>query len=339
MVYNDAYLERLKAGLLPRLADWGMNPHSQLTLLTFSENATFMAQDPVTGRRLILRVHRPGYSTPEEINAELAWLEAIKAQGSINVAAPVAMTHGGKIAELREGGTSTWVVAFEFVSGREPDKTMDLRHWYRLLGETAGHLHLHSQSWPRPVGFARKTWRYETIIGQHAFWGDWRALDQFSAEEISLLTQVEADIRNRLEVYGTSADRFGLVHCDMRLANLLVDGDKLTVIDFDDCGICWFGWDFATAVSFIEDDAHLNEYLSAWLTGYRTARHFSADDEAMLPVLIMLRRLQLTAWIASHAETPTAQQLIQDWGKNTADLARKYLHDPLIISSKETQDA
>jgi hypothetical protein len=49
--------------------------------------------------------------------------------------------------------------------------------------------------------------------------------------------------------------------------------------------------------------------------------------------------LQLTAWIASHAETPTAQQLIQSWGKNTADLARKYLHDPLIISSKETQDA
>jgi hypothetical protein len=32
----------------------------------------------------------------------------------------------------------------------------------------------------------------------------------------------------------------------------------------------------------------------------RSVRPFSQQDEVMLPVLVMLRRLQLTAWLASH---------------------------------------
>ena len=43
------------------------------------------------------------------------------------------------------------------------------------------------------------------------------------------------------------------MHADIRLANLLVDGEHVRVIDFDDCGWSWFMYDFATTVSFIED--------------------------------------------------------------------------------------
>jgi len=73
----------------------------------------------------------------------------------------------------------------------------------------------------------------------------------------------------------------------MRLANLLVDGEKMTAIDFDDCGICWFGWDFATAVSFIEHDPLVGLYQSAWLEGYRSVRPLDPQDEAILPTLVM----------------------------------------------------
>jgi Ser/Thr protein kinase RdoA (MazF antagonist) len=36
--------------------------------------------------------------------------------------------------------------------------------------------------------------------------------------------------------FGTGPARVGFVHADRRLAILLVDDDRLTVIDFDDCG-------------------------------------------------------------------------------------------------------
>lgn len=338
MVYNNAYLECLEAGLRPLLPQWGIDKAAELALLTFSENATFLVKEMATAQRLILRVHRPGCSTPQEINSELAWLHAVKAQGNINVAASIAMLNGEHIAELKEGNTSTWVVAFEFIPGSEPNSEVNLHHWYRRLGQTAGHLHQHSQQWQRPESFTRRTWCLETIIGAQGFWGDWRAMHPFTPGERALLTQVEDDIKHKLGNYGHASDRFGLVHCDMRLANLLVAGDKLTVIDFDDCGICWYGWDFATAVSFIEDDVRLSEYCQAWVAGYRTVRQFSSCDEEILPVLVMLRRLQLTAWMSSHAETPTAQQLRPGWVENTLTLGKKYL-DNQLINRETLQDA
>jgi len=94
-------------------------------------------------------------------------------------------------------------------------------------------------------------------------------------------------------------DRFGLAHADLRLANLLVDGEKTTVIDFDDCGFSWYMYDFGTAVSFIEEDPRLPQWQAAWLRGYRSIAPLSAEDEDMLATFVMLRRLLLVAWMGS----------------------------------------
>lgn len=325
MLYHDTYIENISGLLRAALPRWGVSEKSELSLLTFSENATFLVTDPLTKRRLVLRVHRPNYCHHDEIISELDWLLSLKNSATINVAAPVPLVNGERVVQLENEDSVTCVVAFEFVAGSEPDSSCDLTDWYRQLGQIAGRLHLHSLGWQRPPGFTRKMWTFDTIIGRQALWGDWRSQRQLTPDDISLLEQTEKLLKAQLDEYGCSPDRFGLVHCDMRLANLLVDGDKMTVIDFDDCGICWFGWDFATAVSFIEDDPLLGSYQAAWLEGYRTVRPFSHQDEAMIPVLVMLRRLQLCAWLASHAETPTAQQLAATYPTGTVALARDYL--------------
>jgi hypothetical protein len=54
----------------------------------------------------------------------------------------------------------------------------------------------------------------------------------------------------------------------------------------------------------------------------------------MLPVFTMLRRLQLTAWIASHGETPTAQACGEDYARATValgvDYLRQYALEPVL---------
>ncbi len=84
--------------------------------------------------------------------------------------------------------------------------------------------------------------------------------------------------------------------------------NSLTVIDFDDCGICWFGWDFATAVSLLKTTRPSRTTALRGLRATVASVLFSQQDEVMLPVLVMLRRLQLTAWLASHSETATARR-------------------------------
>jgi Ser/Thr protein kinase RdoA (MazF antagonist) len=111
----------------------------------------------------------------------------------------------------------------------------------------------------------------------------------------------------------------------MRTANLLVDDDRLGVIDFDDCGLSWFAYDFAAAVSFMEHEPIIPDLMAAWVDGYRQEAPLPVEDEAALPMFVMLRRMQLTAWIASHAETPTAQALGEAYTNGTVALAEHYL--------------
>src|ERR1700680_4484500 len=78
------------------------------------------------------------------------------------------------------------------------------------------------------------TWR--RWGGRGGFWGPWRAAIGLDAEGAVILEGALELIRLRLERFGQSSDVFGLVHADLRLANLLADGSRLRIIDFDDCG-------------------------------------------------------------------------------------------------------
>ena len=87
--------------------------------------------------------------------------------------------------------------------------------------------------------------------------------------EREVLGRLDAALRSRLARFGSEPHRYGLVHADLRLANLLEDGDQTYVIDFDDCGFGWFLYDFGTAVSFFEHDPRVPELTDAWVRGYR----------------------------------------------------------------------
>jgi Ser/Thr protein kinase RdoA (MazF antagonist) len=102
-------------------------------------------------------------------------------------------------------------------------------------------------------------------------------------------------------------------------------GERFWAIDFDDCGFSWYLYDFASAISFLEHEPYIPALLDAWIAGYRTVAPLADEDVGMIPAFIMLRRMLLTAWIASHSETPTARQLGAAYTDGTVRLARDYL--------------
>ena len=325
MLYQDAFLQRLEKGLRATLPKWGLRETAPVSLLTISENATYVVEDEENNRRLVLRVHRPAYHTEAEILSELAWIATLREAGVVETPSPVAAVDGMLLCSFPDGDTHRYVVAFEHMSGKEPDPSDDLVKWYGRLGEINARLHRHSRDWQRPPNFVRKVWNFDTIIGKDAYWGDWRKGLGLTEEGRAILERTAQQLERQTHAYGAGPDRFGLIHCDMRLANLLVEGNRLGVIDFDDCGLSWFPYDFAAAVSFIETEPYLGDLMAAWVDGYRKASALSKEDEAALPMFVMLRRMQLTAWIASHAETPTAQSMGEPYTQGTVDLAEAFL--------------
>jgi Ser/Thr protein kinase RdoA (MazF antagonist) len=331
--YSPAVVHELTARVADNLARWMFSSSASVTLLTVSENATFALRDP-DGRELVLRVHRVGYSSAEEIRSELAWMSALRRDGVIETAAAVPGADGQYVQVLpsRAGGPARFAVAFERLPGTEPD-SRDAARWFERLGELTALMHRHAQSWPLPEGFQRKRWDFDAMVGPQGFWGPWREGIGLDQAGVVILEKVLDVIRRRLERFGQGADVFGLVHADLRLANLLVDGTHLRIIDFDDCGFSWYLYDFATSISFIEHEPIVPDLLQAWVRGYCRQSPLSAEARAEIPTLVILRRILLTAWLASHAEVPIACEIGRSYTAGTVALAQELLRGKFLVSA------
>jgi Ser/Thr protein kinase RdoA (MazF antagonist) len=301
------------------LPAYGLAPNTPLALLNRSENETWRAGD------LILRLHRQGYHTRDEIVSELAWLDALQGIPGLRTVRPVAGLQG-PVTEI----DGRFIVGFAPIAGKELSAEDDLARWFGPLGEVTARLHRHARSWTLPAGFARKRWDTETILGPSPHWGDWRHAPGLNAESRQVIELATVVLEQRLRAYGSGPGVFGLIHADLRLANVMVDADGLTAIDFDDCGFGWWVYDLAAALSFIETDPRLPELIACWCAGYVRAAPLRAEDRAMIPSMVFLRRVLLTAWLASRAESDTAAALGGTaFTRGTLDLAEGYLTDGL----------
>jgi Ser/Thr protein kinase RdoA (MazF antagonist) len=213
---------------------------------------------------------------------------------------------------------------FEWLPGTEPPED-NLVASFEELGEITARMHQHIRDWRRPAGFDRFAWDYDAAFGDTARWGRWQNGIAVGPAERDVLRRLEATLRDRLAAFGQGPDRYGLVHADLRLANLLVHDDETFVIDFDDCGWSWLLYDLGAALSFIEDDPRVPALIDSWVRGYRRVRELPAADEAEIPTFVMMRRLLLVAWIGSHAGTDLAQSMGADYTRVSCDLAEQYL--------------
>ncbi len=301
-----------------------IHPDATVELINVSENATYRVDDPVEGPKA-LRVHRLGYHTREEISSELSWMDALRAEAGVRTPRVVTASNGERVVTLTDAdsGKERYCVMFEFLPGIEPLE-QDLES-FEALGELTARMHRHAREWTRPEGFVRFHWNYDAAFGTEARWGRWQEGVGVGSSEREVLGRLDETLRFRLAAYGTGPDRYGLVHADTRLANLLVADGSVSVIDFDDCGFSWYLYDLGTTVSFFEHRPQVPELVDSWLRGYRKLAQVFAADEAEIWTFILFRRLLLVAWIGTHTAVEIARELGAGYTLDSCDLAESYL--------------
>lgn len=364
MLYTPRLLAELALLLRQNLPLWGFAPSSPVHLLHYSENASFIAgaaeyaqnQTDEVCEVCCFRFYRPLYHSNAEISSELAWLErlnhdsALTAKGLrfpvlqplLNGAPFLSLSADSVNKETKQAESPVWRLAcFSYLRGHEPQQGAALIPLYQRLGEMSALLHKQSRLWAKPQGFQRKEWDYAGMAGENAVWGDWRKIPM-PAADYAVLARASAALQSRWRALRQTQETL-LIHADMRPANLLITAEKgqnfsapqfpvpkfpapqfPALLDFDDCGFALPAQDCANALSFMEEDPLKPQLTSAWLSGYQIHAD-SAAIEAALPVCLMLRRLQLTAWLSTHAETPAARAYGKNFLGGTARLAAAFL--------------
>jgi Ser/Thr protein kinase RdoA (MazF antagonist) len=295
---------------------------ARLEHLNTSENATFR----VTGlnRRAVLRIYRIGHRTRTQIEAELDWMQALRDQGVVSTPSIFRRLDGGRVAGIDTSIGATHCVLFEELAGAVPSED-ELEHWFERLGEVCARLHEHAAAGNSDVRSRRPSFDWDNLIGPEAVWGPSSAAPGLDERALPVLERVSANIRRRLGEYGRGPERYGLIHGDLRLQNLLVHEDSVRVIDFDDCGSCWLLYDLATALSLLEEQPSAPILLEAWLQGYTQRRALRSEDIRIIPDLIMMRRLQVLGWLGSRSDSDLAGEHASSYVPATVAAADDYL--------------
>jgi len=311
--------ERLRLTKAAELAlpAWGFRIGTPLTMLKYRENAVF-AVEADDGRKYVLRVHRRGYHSDEELRSELLWVRMLSEDG-IPTPLVIPTLTGDVITLVPSSGMTgayqcdllSWVPgaqlgAIEEQSFGAPDF---IESAYEEVGRLAARIHLHSERWRPNASFRRKSWDEEGAMGRRAIWGYWGDLATLTADERSLLHRAEMIARRRLAEYGKTRNRYGLLHGDLVPENVLLDGERCTLIDFDDAGFGWYISEIAMAVFFQAGTPSYVPALRALLRGYRELRALNEVDLDMLDVMLFIRGLTLIGWIQTRSETVTALKI------------------------------
>ena len=281
-----------------------------LQLVAHSEKVTFRVAVRDAATDYVLRLHRPGYSSLEELESERIWTCALQETG---VAVPDSLEtrRGGHYAlvdipaagERRYAGMTTWHEGMPLSNYLEshPDG-VERQRIFRRFGEIAAAFHNQSTRWTPPPGFVRRRLGIDGLLGPAPFWGRFWEHPALNAVERERLLQAREMARSELEAYGENPGHFSLIHADFTPDNIIFDGNDLAIIDFDDAAYGWHVYDLASALFEYRDASDIGALQAALLDGYRERRPLTQRDIDMLPILLLVRGMAIIGWYLQRPE-------------------------------------
>jgi Ser/Thr protein kinase RdoA (MazF antagonist) len=312
----DEQAARITTLACEALKRWGITERAP-EIVKFRENAVFRVLTP-DGRPAALRVHRYGYHSDAELRSELLWMQALRASG---ISVPgIIPTRAGElftivvldgVPEPRQADLLEWLdgAPLGTIETGLSSAVTDLRHAFGEVGRLVARLHNHATTWPLPHGFARHAWDTEGLIGAEPFWGRYWELDGLTESDRRLLEAARGHARTDLAAFGRAPETYGLIHSDFIMDNILLDGNRLSLVDFDDAGFGWHLFDLATALLWFHGDGRFETIQAALLEGYRRERELSDETLKRLPLFYLMRCFTYLGWVHTRRDAQSAREI------------------------------
>ncbi len=307
------------------LAAFGL-PETEPHPIGKSENVVFRADAP-DGTRWALRLHRPGYHALPALESDREFTAHLSAKGLI-VPTGRRTTSGAWYTEVatpdpegsRLAGMTLWHPGQTLESLIGKDRSPATWPWFERTGALLADLHNAASGWTPPHGFTRHRLDADGLVGEAPFWGRFWDVPGLTDEERTLLIKARELVAFRLAAL---SDPLILIHADAHPANVLVSGDTLGLIDFDDCAWGWPVFDMAVSLWSAAGEPGFTGLRDRFLAGYSSRRPLPADAPEQLDLFLLVRTLMLIGWCDARPEVVGA---VSEWkpgliGKVRAALA------------------
>lgn len=267
-----------------------------------TENLVY-ACHPGFALRLVSADHRP----VKAIQAELEWVYHLR-QKQLPVVEVLPSPHHQLWEFFTLGKKHLFYgTAFRWVDGEhfDPEKTPDFWSKVRLQNLGALMAQLHEDANPLPQSVQRLLHHRPTPLPaflttalQH--WPE--HLSDLKANFKTVITTVQDKWTNEKQ----DLQRCGLIHGDLHAGNLIAQGDRLVLFDFDDCHQGWWAQDVAVAFYHLQKNfeslhREFGPREQAYvLEGYGQYRELPPDFEQDLEFFIAWRSWLLLAFLLAR---------------------------------------
>lgn len=308
-------------------------PSYSLKKINHAENTTFRLtlDEPVTlpsgkqERSFLARVHRIGYQSESGIRSELKWLEELGRRGFktqdvlfTKKGEPLTAAKAPGIDEPHFCSVLTWLDGRFY---RRPALCQIAE-----MGRMTAKLHNMASDWTLPKGFDRRVLDVSGIFrdgdGQLDNPEIWSA---FTKKQSALFLKVREDYQERFEAFQKGPGRFGLVHFDLHLGNILFRDREAVPIDFDDCGFAPFVSDLGVTLGHWMNAKNLRSYREALLEGYQELRVLDELERESLDLFIASRGVSAVLWGVDRSRVHKGfLKIMPDWIRGVEKYVASY---------------
>jgi Ser/Thr protein kinase RdoA (MazF antagonist) len=262
---------------------------ADIELINYEFNATFKVTD-LDRKFFALRMNVNSLRTLPNLQGEIAFVKCLLESTSLSIPSPITCNSGGFVSTVRSDLVDrplncvlySWLVGEEL--GDEPSTEQLF-----ALGAAMAKTHIATKEFHLPV---------DAILPsmQDFMWGEQNHLlatrSGYDAEACSAVTRMMGIIQDLINKSYEKATPQA-IHADLHGWNVMWHEGKLSIFDFDDCGIGLPIQDLATALYYLDTP----EQDEALLAGYKSMLPLPEYTEEQMKLLLLHRRLLLLNYL------------------------------------------
>lgn len=240
-----------------------------------------------------LKIYNPASRTAPEVQWEIDLTMHLINNGA-PIASPVAGKDGEYLQSIDIDGQGHVGVVFEWAPGEKPKPELST---YTLIGEAAARIHNAADTFTSDL--PREKYDAHELIDDQ--------LERMKKPlEESGQRQRVFDLTERMrKVITNPALDYGIIHNDLTLDNVHLNGNELIVFDLDSAAESWRAAEPWGVLRASEDR------FKAWLEGYRSIREFSQEDEKAVAAFGIVEDIRNVVWKLGFAKSSRGEPLLK----------------------------